>query len=72
MPPSMSVLLFAEWKKQEAEQGKLKRLLIEFGPPRRSHSTEEPFVRLTTDGIWMLNIDVDKRRFSDKQLAAVY
>jgi len=51
-------------------QEKLKRLLIEFGPPRKSYHPEEPFVRLTTDGIWKLNIEVDKKKFSDKQLAA--
>lgn len=41
---------------------------MEFGPPRRSYHPEEPFVRLTTDGIWRLSDPVDKRQFSDKQL----
>ncbi|RJE83913.1 restriction endonuclease [Paenibacillus sp. 1011MAR3C5] len=47
---------------------KLKKLLFEFGPPRQSYHPEEPFVRLTTDGIWELSEPVDKRRFSEKQL----
>lgn len=47
---------------------KLKRLLIEFGPPRKSYHPEEPFVRLTTDGIWELNKYVDKKGISDVQL----
>lgn len=47
---------------------KLKKLLMEFGPPRRSYHPEEPFVRLTTDGIWRLSDPVDKKHFSDKQL----
>jgi putative restriction endonuclease len=51
-------------------KGKLKKLLIEFGPPRKSYHPEEPFVRLTTDGIWTLSRSVDKRSFSDKQLLA--
>lgn len=49
---------------------KLKKLLVEFGPPRKSYHPEEPFVRLTTDGIWRLTDAVDKRHFSDKQLLA--
>jgi len=54
----------------EETRTKLKRLLFEFGPPRKSYHPEEPFVRLTTDGIWELNVDVDKRNFSDKQLVS--
>jgi len=49
---------------------KLKNLLIEFGPHRKSYHPEEPFVRLTTDGIWELNTLVDKRNFSDRNLVA--
>ena len=30
----------------------LKKLLSEFGPPRRSHHPEYPFWRLQTDGLW--------------------
>lgn len=47
---------------------KLKSLLMEFGPPRKSYHPEEPFVRLPGDGIWRLNIHVNLRKFSDKQL----
>jgi putative restriction endonuclease len=32
----------------------LKKLLQEFGPPRRSHHPEYPFWRLQTDGLWEL------------------
>jgi putative restriction endonuclease len=48
---------------------KLKKLLFEFGPPRKSYHPEQPFVRLTTDGIWSLSCTVDKRNFSDQLLA---
>ncbi|MBP1933239.1 phosphorothioated DNA-binding restriction endonuclease [Ammoniphilus resinae] len=47
---------------------KLKNLLIEFGPPRKSYHPEEPFVRLVRDEVWELNTQVDIRKFSDKQL----
>lgn len=47
---------------------KLKRLLIEFGPPRRSYHPEQPFVRLENDGIWSLSAAIDTQSFSDKQL----
>ncbi|EFM10712.1 conserved hypothetical protein [Paenibacillus curdlanolyticus YK9] len=49
----------------EEVRDKLKKLLMEFGPPRKSYHPEEPF---TTDGIWRLTGSVDKRNFSDKQL----
>ncbi|MBW4081277.1 phosphorothioated DNA-binding restriction endonuclease [Paenibacillus sp. S150] len=49
---------------------KLKSLLIEFGPCRKSYHPEEPFVRLETDGIWELNILIDKRNFTDRQLVS--
>ncbi|MDF2926604.1 MAG: endonuclease [Paenibacillaceae bacterium] len=49
---------------------KLKQLLMEFGPPRKSYHPEEPFVRLVTDGIWETNSWIDKRQFSDRQLLA--
>lgn len=32
----------------------LKELLLEFGPPRKSHHPEYPFWRLQKDGIWQL------------------
>lgn len=54
----------------EQVREKLKRLLIEFGPTRKSYHPEEPFVRLSTDGIWVLSNVVDKQKFSDKQLVA--
>jgi len=37
----------------------LTNLLKEFGPRRRSYHPEEPFVRLTRDGIWTLDADID-------------
>jgi putative restriction endonuclease len=37
----------------------MKDLLKEFGPYRQTYHPEEPFVRLTNDGIWTLNRDVD-------------
>ncbi len=49
----------------EQVRGKLKKLLIEFGPPRKSYHPEEPFVR---HGIWTLTSTIDKRNFSDKLL----
>ncbi|WP_188889362.1 phosphorothioated DNA-binding restriction endonuclease [Paenibacillus radicis (ex Gao et al. 2016)] len=49
---------------------KLKKLLIEFGPKRKTYHPEEPFVRLTTDKIWKLNKSVDKNNFSDRKLVA--
>ncbi|WP_106768805.1 phosphorothioated DNA-binding restriction endonuclease [Paenibacillus faecalis] len=52
----------------ELVREKLKKLLIEFGPIRKSYHPEEPFVRLTTDGIWELSGSIDKRNFSDKKL----
>ncbi|MFD0715500.1 phosphorothioated DNA-binding restriction endonuclease [Paenibacillus sp. GCM10027626] len=52
----------------EQVRAKLKNLLIEFGPSRKSYHPEEPFVRLVTDGIWQLSQPVDKQRFSDKLL----
>ena len=34
-------------------------LLKEFGPRRQSYHPEEPFVRLTRDGIWNLSSDIE-------------
>lgn len=48
----------------------LKRLLIEFGPPRKSYYPEQPFARLVGDGIWRLNVSMDLTQLSDKQLLA--
>jgi putative restriction endonuclease len=47
---------------------KLTKLLIEFGPIRKSYHPEEPFVRLTRDGIWQLSKDVNKSDPSNKVL----
>ncbi|MFF2909200.1 phosphorothioated DNA-binding restriction endonuclease [Paenibacillus sp. NPDC057934] len=46
----------------------LKELLIEFGPRRRRYCPEEPFVRLTTDGLWALNKPVSKKQIQEKLL----
>lgn len=37
----------------------LTNLLKEFGPRRHSYHPEEPFVRLTRDGIWTLSLSTD-------------
>ncbi|MCA1292223.1 HNH endonuclease [Paenibacillus sp. alder61] len=72
--PLLILLAFAQLQQNnrsllyELVRGKLKRLLIEFGPSRKSYHPEEPFVRLTTDGIWRLSETIDKRHFSDKKL----
>nr|WP_304212390.1 HNH endonuclease [Fredinandcohnia onubensis] len=47
---------------------KLTQLLIDFGPIRKSYHPEEPFVRLTRDGIWQLSKDVNKSDPSNKVL----
>ena len=47
---------------------KLKELLIEFGPLRKSYHPEQPFVRLVNDGIWELSIDINLSKFTNKQL----
>lgn len=52
----------------ELVREKLKSLLIEFGPTRKSYHPEQPFVRLETDGIWSLSVSVNKQSFTDKQL----
>lgn len=52
----------------EEVREKLKQLLIEFGPARKSYHPEEPFVRLVGDGLWQLSSAVDKKNFSDRQL----
>jgi len=39
---------------EEVDQ-KLRRLLIEFGPSRKSQHPEYPFVRLVNDGLWILS-----------------
>ncbi|MGI6424594.1 MAG: phosphorothioated DNA-binding restriction endonuclease [Tepidanaerobacteraceae bacterium] len=46
----------------------LTELLIEFGPSRKTHHPEQPFVRLVTDGIWDLNTSVRKDEIKDRWL----
>jgi putative restriction endonuclease len=46
----------------------LRDLLIEFGPQRSYYHPEQPFVRLTSDGLWQLNKEVNKRSISDRLL----
>lgn len=47
---------------------RLKHLLKEFGPFRRSYYPEQPFVRLTNDGIWSLNMDPGVVHIKDRWL----
>lgn len=49
---------------------KLTQLLKDFGPIRRSYHPEEPFVRLTTDGIWSLSSSREMVQISDRWLNA--
>lgn len=51
---------------------KLSDLLQEFGPPRRSYHPEQPFARLSNDGIWVLSTPVNtKGNVSLKELRNV-
>ena len=47
---------------------KVRELLIEFGPLRKSYHPEQPFVRLVNDGIWELSVDINLSKFTNKQL----
>lgn len=47
----------------------LKGLLKEFGPSRQSYHPEEPFVRLTKDGVWSLNFDTDFVKINNQWLS---
>lgn len=49
-------------------RGKLKELLMEFGPLRKSYHPEQPFVRLVNDGIWDLSSPINISKFTNKQL----
>ncbi len=49
-------------------KGRLKYLLKEFGPHRQSYHPEHPFVRLTNDGIWNLNVDLGLVHIKDRWL----
>ena len=46
-----------QWLSYNEVSEELKKLLIDFGPSRRSHHPEQPFVRLKNDGIWQLSLD---------------
>ena len=45
------LIAFSTWEPQ------LKRLLIDFGPPRQSIHPEYPFWRLQKDGVWEVQSD---------------
>lgn len=44
----------------------LTKLLIEFGPKRKIYHPQEPFVRLSNDGIWELNSEIHIDRKNPK------
>jgi len=49
----------------------LTKLLIEFGPPRRSHHPENPFWYLQTDGIWVVeNADMIPRKKDGRSISS--
>lgn len=57
----------------EELRGPLEKLLLDFGPPRRSHNPQEPFKRLRNDGLWELTgvgdlSDTDRNALSSRQL----
>lgn len=53
----------------EEVRGKLKEMLVEFGPSRKSYHPEQPFARLPKDGIWQLNFALpDDEKISDRLL----
>ena len=43
-----------QWLDYRIVSEDLRRLLIDFGPYRKSYHPEQPFVRLANDGIWQL------------------
>lgn len=45
------------WVRFEEIEDPLRRLLEEFGPPRRSHHPEYPFWHLRSDGLWVVEND---------------
>lgn len=49
----------SKFMRYEEVREPLANLLKEFGPHRQSYHPEEPFVRLTKDGIWTLSSDID-------------
>jgi putative restriction endonuclease len=44
----------------------LKKLLIDFGPSRKIYYPEQPFVRLSNDGIWCLDQEVSRSEIKQK------
>jgi len=52
----------------EEVRKKLRNLLIEFGPSRKSYYPEQPFVRLVNDGIWKLSTSVSTDNIKDRWL----
>ncbi len=54
----------SQFSYEEVREG-LKTLLEEFGPPRKTHHPEQPFVRLAKDSIWKLNREVKDRNIYD-------
>jgi len=47
---------------------KLKQLLVEFGPSRKSYQPNHPFVRLKNDGIWNLSHSISHDDISESWL----
>lgn len=65
--PLLILYALAEYQREkemmlpyEEVKPKLTDLLREFGPYRRSYHPEQPFVRLTRDGIWQLDKEAAK------------
>ncbi|AST91085.1 restriction endonuclease [Sutcliffiella cohnii] len=54
--------------KYEQVSKDLKQLLVDFGPLRKSYHPEEPFVRLTRDGIWELSKEVNLSNPNNRNL----
>lgn len=48
-----------QWLSYKEVSDDLKKLLIDFGPYRKSYHPEQPFVRLRNDGIWQLSLNDD-------------
>lgn len=62
-----------QWLSYEDASEDLRKLLVDFGPNRKSHYPEQPFVRLSNDQIWQLNVpyeSIDRNDIKDKWLKA--
>lgn len=60
-----------QWLNYNVAGEDLRKLLIDFGPLRKSQYPEQPFVRLTSDHIWQLSIpseSIDRNNIKDKWL----